>query len=64
MKAELFLLFPFMATLMNVLFVAIIQHSRFAHAHDTKGQQQQQQQSHARTDHPTSRIEMQSRTDL
>jgi len=32
MKAEFYLLFPFMATLMNVLFVAIIQHSRLAHA--------------------------------
>lgn len=31
MKAEFFLLFPFMATLLNVLFVAVIQHSRVAH---------------------------------
>ena len=32
MKAECYLLFPFMATLLNVIFVAIIQHSRVAHA--------------------------------
>ena len=32
MKAECYLLFPFMATLFNVLFVVMIQHSRVAHA--------------------------------
>ena len=39
MKAECYLLFPFMATLLNVIFVAIIQHSRVAHA--MMGQQQE-----------------------
>lgn len=34
MKAECYLLFPLLATLFNGVFVAVIQHSRVAHAWD------------------------------